>query len=92
MGSRIPALTRAQRLMVIESEPDEVTGKEGVGVELRGNGHRVAAALVKRGLGHLEGVGGSLPGMYWNNAAGLAVRVECVRRAEIYRRGFFADA
>lgn len=68
-------MTEAQRQMLLESDPDDVTGEEGVGVELRtGAGYAVARALERRGLGHVTGPGGSLPGMYWNNSDGLTMR------------------
>lgn len=71
-----PNLTEAQRRMVVDSEPDDVTGLQGCGVELcSGAAYAVAKALERRKLGHREGPGGPLPGMYWNNATGLAVRV-----------------
>lgn len=69
-------ITLAQIAMLIESDPDDITGEEGCGVELRGNQYAVAQALVRRGLGHMQGPGGFLPGMYWNNADGLAARAE----------------
>lgn len=70
-------LTMPQRRMLLDSEPDDRTGREGVGVELHTGAHyAVAKALERKGLGHREGPGGFLPGMYWNNADGLAVRAE----------------
>jgi hypothetical protein len=67
--------TVAQCAMVMASEPDDVTGKEGVGVQLRaGAAYAVARALERKGWGHVQGPGGDLPGMYWNNWAGLALR------------------
>lgn len=72
---RFSDLPEAQRRMLIASAPDDVTGEEGLGVELRtGADYAVAKALERRGLGHREGPGGSLPGMYWSNAEGLALR------------------
>lgn len=69
------ALTAAQRAMLIASEPDDRTGEEGCGVELRtGAEYATANALKRRGLGDVTGPGGSLPGMYWSNAAGLEQR------------------
>ncbi|WP_313337182.1 hypothetical protein [Sphingobium yanoikuyae] len=70
-----PNLTPRHRAMLIESEPDDLTGREGIGIELRtGADYAVAKALERRKLGHREGPGGFLPGMYWNNTMGLAVR------------------
>ncbi len=75
-----PNLTTAQRRMLIDSEPDDRTGTEGLGVELRtGADYAIAKALERRGLGCREGPGGlALPGMYWNNATGLAVRAALI--------------
>lgn len=68
-------LTEAQRAMLIASEPDDVTGEEGCGVELRsGADYATANALKRRGLGNVTGPGGALPGMFWSNAQGLAER------------------
>ena len=68
-------LTHRQLDMLKESRPDDITGGEGCGVELRtGADYAVAKSLERLGLGHREGPGGSLAGMYWNNATGLALR------------------
>ncbi len=68
-------LTEAQRRMVLASDPDDVTGTEGAGVELRsGADYATAKALLRRGTGFVEGPGGPWPGMYWNVSLGLAVR------------------
>lgn len=65
-------LTPAQRAMLIASEPDDLTGEEGCGVELRtGADYAVAKALTRRELGVIEGPGGSYCGLYFNNAEGL---------------------
>lgn len=67
-------LTKAMGAMLVESGPDDITGEEGLGVELFTAGQwSVARALERRELGHIVGASG-LPGMYWNNAAGLEVR------------------
>ena len=66
-------LSVAQMQVLAASGPDDITGKEGVGVELRtGAMYAVAKSLERLGLGHVTGPGGSRRGMYWNNAAGLA--------------------
>lgn len=71
-------LTVAQRRMILDSAPDDLTGREGLGVELSTGGHYATAkALERMEIGHREGPGGSLPGMYWNNADGLFLR-ECL--------------
>lgn len=71
VGKLIPA----QRAMLIASEPDDRTGDEGCGVELRtGAEYATANALKRRGFGSVTGPGGTLPGMYWSNADGLAAR------------------
>lgn len=70
-----PNLTTAQRRMLIDSDPDDITGTEGTGIELHtGADYAVAKALERRKLGYRTGPGGFLPGMYWNNAMGLSVR------------------
>jgi hypothetical protein len=67
--------TKAQRQMLLDSEPDDRTGEEGCGVELCTGAHYATArALEKRGLGNVTGPGGFLPGMYWSNADGLFER------------------
>lgn len=71
------ALTDAQRHMLLASEPDDRTGDEGCGVELKtGADYATAKALKRRGLGDVSGPGGARPGMYWSNGAGLAKRNE----------------
>lgn len=71
------AFTEPQRAMLLASDPDDVTGEEGVGVELRsGRDYAVARALERRGLGHVQGPGGPFPGMYWNNRWGLEARAD----------------
>jgi hypothetical protein len=68
-------LSEGQQRFLLESEPDDVTGEEGVGIELRsGPDYAIAKSLERRGYGHVTGPGGALPGMYWNNAAGLDAR------------------
>lgn len=68
-------LTGPQAAMLRASGPDDVTGEEGVGVELRtGRDYAVARALADRDLGYVTGPGGSLAGMYWNNRTGLKLR------------------
>lgn len=70
-------LTPAQRRMLIASDPDDVTGEEGTGIELRnGAEYATAKALKSRGFGQVTGPGGTLPGMYWSNETGLAKRVD----------------
>lgn len=67
--------TEAQRVMICASDPDDRSGDEGCGVELRtGAQYATAKALERRGYGHVEGPGGPLPGMYWNNSTGLIAR------------------
>lgn len=76
-------LTEAQRKMLLASEPDDVTGKEGCGVELRtGAEYAVARALQKRGLGNINGPGGFVCGMYWSNAEGIAERSSLISSRE----------
>lgn len=74
-------LTNAERRLIVASDPDDVTGEEGTGVEVSGSRIRVAQSLERMGFGHLEGPGGALPAMYWNNKKGLAARVGLVSEA-----------
>lgn len=68
-------LSDAQKRMVLASGPDDRDGHEGCGVELTsGADYAIAKALEHKGLGHRQGPGGSLPGMYWNNENGLELR------------------
>jgi hypothetical protein len=68
-------LTPRQRAMLIASDPDDRTGEEGTGVELRtGADYAVAKALKRRGFGYVTGPGGPGPGMYFNNEYGLDER------------------
>lgn len=68
-------LTEKQRAMICESDPDDVTGEEGCGVELKnGADYAIARSLERRGYGHVQGPGGPLYGMYWNNSTGLIAR------------------
>lgn len=79
MAAEGDRLTAAQHRMLMASEPDDRTGEEGCGVELRtGADYATAKALKRRGLGDVTGPGGPLPGMYWSNAAGLALRNELI--------------
>lgn len=67
--------TNAQREMILASDPDDLTGEEGCGVELFNGAHYATAKnLERRGYGHVQGPGGPLPGMYWNNSTGLIAR------------------
>lgn len=69
-------LTKAQRALLAASGPDDISGREGAGVDLfTGADYAVAKALERKGLGKREGPGGfRYAGMYWNNWLGLAVR------------------
>ena len=67
------SLTEAMKRMVLASAPDDITGEEGCGVEIRGSGYRVARSLGALGLGsHTHG--SPICDMYWSNPFGLAVR------------------
>lgn len=69
-------LTEAQKSMLRKSEPDDLTGREGVGVDLFTGAHYATAkALERKGLGHREGPGGfRYAGMYWSTPLGLTLR------------------
>lgn len=75
-------MSEAQKRMLVMSEPDDITGREGCGVELcSGAAYSIAKALTRKGLGDHDGPGGFLPGMYWSNGFGLAVRKILQERA-----------
>ncbi len=68
-------LTRQQREMICASDPDDVSGEEGCGVEIFTGAHyAIAKSLERRGYGNVQGSGGRVPGMYWNNSTGLIAR------------------
>lgn len=68
-------LTARQEAMIKASEPSDRDPKDGAGVELlSGSDYAVARALERKELGVVEGPGGPLSGMYFNNASGLEVR------------------
>jgi hypothetical protein len=71
-------LSDAQLSMVMQSGDDR--GHDGFGVELRGAGEwATARSLVGKGLGWIEGGmpnGSDLPGLYFNNADGVAITHE----------------
>jgi hypothetical protein len=67
------ALTPAQKRLVLASEPDDITGEEGCGVEIKGSDYRVARAISGYGLGTYT-QGSPYGDLYFNNAEGLAVR------------------
>lgn len=76
LGDGVPdaTLSPRQRAMLVESGPDDLTGREGAGVELcNGADWAVAKALERKGYGYC---GGSMigRGMYWNRAKGLEMR------------------
>lgn len=78
-------LTKAQRRMVIESEP----GGHGLidqacGAEVHGAGkYAVARALVAADLGDLEEHPGFYPSaLYFNNSDGLAVRAHILKEQQ----------
>lgn len=73
------SLTEPQKTMLLASEPSDRDPDDGAGVELLTAGdYAVARALARRGLGDVEGPGQpkGMPGMYFNNSDGLALRRE----------------
>ena len=66
-------LTKAQRALVLASAPDDMTGEEGLGIEIRGAMYRTARSLEELGLGSYTH-GSTYYDMYWNLPFGLAVR------------------
>jgi hypothetical protein len=77
-------LSKAQRRMVLESRPDDITGEEGTGVEIRGAEYRTARSLRELGLGRYTH-GSSISDMYWNDGFGLQVRVALRAGASVRR-------
>jgi hypothetical protein len=71
----IPALTEPQRRLVIASDPDDISGEEGSGVPITGSDYRVATKLYVLGIGDYSH-GSPYGDLYFNNAAGLAVRAK----------------
>lgn len=73
-AERIAAsLSEAQRRMVLASSPDDITGTEGVGVEIRGAQYNTARHLGSRSLGVFTH-GSPFGDLYYNLPLGLAVR------------------
>lgn len=66
-------LSAAQKRLVMLSESDDLTGEEGCGVDISGTQYRTARSLRALGIGNYTH-GSFIADMYWNNAAGLAVR------------------
>ena len=67
-------LSKAQKTMVIESEPGGFGRNDtACGVPLHGARFRVAASLENKGLGEYS-FGSSFEDLYFNNQRGLAVR------------------
>ena len=79
------SLTEAQRRLLIESGPDEITGEEGHGVGIRGAQYRVARSLEALGLGSYSH-GSPYGDLYFNNRAGLALQHH-LRQQEAERNG-----
>lgn len=75
------ALTPAQKRLVLESEPDDITGEEGCGVEISGAAYRTAKALESYGLGTYSH-GSPYGDLYFNNAEGLTVRDELIAESK----------
>lgn len=78
---KVGDLPGSQRRMLLASGPDESNATGAQGVELRtGADYAVARALMRRRLGHYDGPGGSLHGMFWPNSEGLALREILMKR------------
>ena len=67
------SLTKAQRALVLASGPDDMTGEDGCGVEIRAAQYRTARSLHAMGLGSYTH-GSPLYDMYWNFPLGQQVR------------------
>jgi hypothetical protein len=66
-------LTAAQRLLVMASDPDDISGQDGCGVQIRKAEYKTARSLSAMGLGsHTHG--SPFGDMYWNHSFGLEVR------------------
>jgi len=66
-------LSPAQRWLVTASEPDDISGRDGIGVDLCGSMYRTAKTLQRMGLGDYTH-GSFIADMYWNKPLGLSVR------------------
>lgn len=66
-------LSEAQKRLVLASGPDDITGEEGCGVDIRAADYRAAESLRQKKLGAYTH-GSPIADMYWNNNLGLAVR------------------
>mgnify|MGYP007086365251 CR=1 FL=1 len=67
------ALSQPQRKLVLESAPDDLSGREGLGIDIRGHEYATAKALTAKGIGPSP-TGSFGSDMYWNNELGLEVR------------------
>lgn len=69
-------LTDAQFRMVAACKGDGTQLGDSVGYELRGADFAVARALERKGLGHIDGIGGSLPPLFWLSEEGVRIAHE----------------
>lgn len=69
-------LTDKQLAMVMACKGDGTQLGDSVGYELRGSAFTVARALERKGLGVVDGVGGSLPPLFWLNEDGVRIAHE----------------
>jgi len=83
-------LTDAQLKMVMACKGDGTQLGESVGYELRGPEFTVARALERKGLGEIEGIGGSLPPMFWLNQEGVRIAHEFDDETDDGEDPFFA--
>ena len=67
------SLSKAQKRLVMASGPDDITGQEGLGIDIRGAQYRTAKSLTALGLGDYTH-GSPFADMYWNRSLGLAVK------------------
>ncbi len=69
-------LTDAQMRMVMDCKGDGTQLGDSVGYELHGKDFTTARALVRKGLGTIDGEGGSLPPLFWLNEDGVRIAYE----------------
>lgn len=66
-------LSATQRRLVLDSDPDDITGRQGCGIPIRGPQYRSAKSLMAMGCGDYSH-GSPFGDLYFNSRFGLAVR------------------
>lgn len=75
-------LSEAQQRLVLESDPDDITGREGCGVPIRGPQYRTAKSLREVGCGYYSH-GFPSGDLYFNSRLGLAVRNHLMEKNDV---------